>query len=178
MGDPSESLLRDRRILPSTAVSLVGVSLLGLQHLSFRSTYWNTHLLFDAVPILLAIVLMAAGVFLFRSDFNYEESLAIFLSTLAGLTVLFLAGLSAQVHQELQGKGIVDPLHFYLSFVGIGGVAGLVFGRIYVEMSRDRRRLEKKNVKLERVASVLSHDLRNPLNAAQLQLELARDRGD
>jgi PAS domain S-box-containing protein len=43
----------------------------------------------------------------------------------------------------------------------------------------DRRQreqeLERKNEQLEQFASIVTHDLRNPLNAAQSRLELARD---
>jgi signal transduction histidine kinase len=38
-----------------------------------------------------------------------------------------------------------------------------------------RRELERQNERLERFASVVSHDLRNPLSAARARLELAQD---
>ncbi|MFB6120899.1 MAG: ATP-binding protein [Halobacteriaceae archaeon] len=41
-----------------------------------------------------------------------------------------------------------------------------------------RRRLERQNERLERFASVVSHDLRNPLTVAQGRLELAREECD
>jgi PAS domain S-box-containing protein len=47
-----------------------------------------------------------------------------------------------------------------------------------IEEDRYRRRLELQNERLDNFASVLSHDLRNPLNVAIGRLELAADRYD
>ncbi|MFW5956207.1 MAG: ATP-binding protein [Halorhabdus sp.] len=41
-----------------------------------------------------------------------------------------------------------------------------------------RHELERQNERLDSFASMLSHDLRNPLNVAQGRLELARENGD
>ena len=43
------------------------------------------------------------------------------------------------------------------------------------ERRHRERRLERQNRRLDRFASVLSHDLRNPLNVAELGLEMARE---
>ena len=46
------------------------------------------------------------------------------------------------------------------------------------ELEAARQELEASNERLEEFASVVSHDLRNPLNVAQLGLELAREDRD
>ncbi|WP_436936135.1 sensor histidine kinase [Halovenus marina] len=46
------------------------------------------------------------------------------------------------------------------------------------EAEQYRRELEEKTETLEQFASVVSHDLRNPLNVAQLRLDLVRDECD
>jgi signal transduction histidine kinase len=46
------------------------------------------------------------------------------------------------------------------------------------ESERQRRALERQNERLDRFASAVSHDLRNPLNAASAQLEVARSQLD
>ena len=50
--------------------------------------------------------------------------------------------------------------------------------RTYVVISRDITERRERERDLERFASVLSHDLRNPLNVAQGRLELARTERD
>lgn len=46
------------------------------------------------------------------------------------------------------------------------------------ERKRNREELERQNERLEAFASVVSHDLRNPLNVASGRLELAREEHD
>lgn len=46
------------------------------------------------------------------------------------------------------------------------------------EREQYRQRLERQNERLEEFASIVSHDLRNPLNVAQGRLELARETGE
>ncbi len=50
--------------------------------------------------------------------------------------------------------------------------------RDVTERERARAELERQNEHLEQFASVVSHDLRNPLNIANSRVELARETGD
>ncbi|MFC7202500.1 histidine kinase N-terminal 7TM domain-containing protein [Haloferax namakaokahaiae] len=60
-----------------------------------------------------------------------------------------------------------------------GPTAGrLVVIRDITEQKSRERRLERQNDRLEEFASVVSHDLRNPLTVASGYLELARETGD
>jgi PAS domain S-box-containing protein len=56
------------------------------------------------------------------------------------------------------------------------GTVGVM--RDITERTRREAELERQNERLERFASVVSHDLRNPLEVARGRLELARERGD
>jgi signal transduction histidine kinase len=53
----------------------------------------------------------------------------------------------------------------------------LVFRDVTVRQRRERE-VEARNTRLEEFSSVVSHDLRNPLNVAQGRLELARETAD
>jgi signal transduction histidine kinase len=54
------------------------------------------------------------------------------------------------------------------SAVGVGGHTYLIQD---VTMRQERLELQRKNERLDQFASVISHDLRNPLNAVQLRLD-------
>ncbi len=47
-----------------------------------------------------------------------------------------------------------------------------------IEQRRDKERLQRQNERLDSFASVLSHDLRNPLHTAVMNLDLARESDD
>jgi PAS domain S-box-containing protein len=47
-----------------------------------------------------------------------------------------------------------------------------------LERHESREQIERQNERLDGFASVVSHDLRNPLNVADARVELARDSGD
>ncbi|WP_240334469.1 histidine kinase N-terminal 7TM domain-containing protein [Halorussus sp. MSC15.2] len=53
-----------------------------------------------------------------------------------------------------------------------------VFLRDVTRLKRHERHLERQNEQLEQVGHTIAHDLRNPLNVAQGNLQLARDAND
>ena len=54
----------------------------------------------------------------------------------------------------------------------------IAFSRDITEQQERERALKRQNERVDEFASVVSHDLRNPLNVAELHLELARDECD
>nr|WP_240148807.1 PAS domain-containing sensor histidine kinase [Halorubellus sp. JP-L1] len=74
------------------------------------------------------------------------------------------------------GDRIVVAVHFVVLTTDDGaydGVMGVV--RDVTERRERERELERKNERLDSFASMVSHDLRNPLNVATGRLELVRD---
>ena len=71
-----------------------------------------------------------------------------------------------------------DGRHYEPVISGIPSVAGsqvtMVILRDVTELMRERQRIERQNERLETVAGVVSNDLRIPLDAVDLRLELAR----
>jgi signal transduction histidine kinase len=73
--------------------------------------------------------------------------------------------------------------YFTLETITVGTAAETTLGyaivfRDVTDQTLRERQLEQKNDQLERFASVISHDLRNPLNVAQGHLDLAREECD
>jgi PAS domain S-box-containing protein len=73
-----------------------------------------------------------------------------------------------RVPYEFKATRIEGPDGDVLGFAGIGRD---ITGTLEYE-----RRLERQNERLEEFASVLSHDLRNPLNVAEGRLDIERER--
>jgi len=61
---------------------------------------------------------------------------------------------------------------------GANAVVGYAIYTDITDQKEHERELERQNERLDEFASVVSHDLRNPLNVAEGRLELARETGD
>jgi signal transduction histidine kinase len=78
---------------------------------------------------------------------------------------------------ELEGR------YFSVEAVSLGNAEDTLLGRTIImrdvtNQTLREQELERKTEQLERFASVLSHDLRNPLNVASGRLKLAREEHD
>ncbi|WP_135806569.1 hybrid sensor histidine kinase/response regulator [Halorussus marinus] len=70
---------------------------------------------------------------------------------------------------ESRGRNLLDDPH----------IEGFVVNsRDITERKRREEELQRHNEQLEEITSVISHDLRNPLNVAQGSLDMARETGD
>jgi PAS domain S-box-containing protein len=87
--------------------------------------------------------------------------------------------LRGEVEGEFTGVGNEVLAYRLTPLVVDGGVDGVVgVAHEITEYRARERELEAKNARLDRFASVVSHDLRNPLNVAQGRLQLARETCD
>lgn len=83
-------------------------------------------------------------------------------------------------------NGFPDEIHtILLNGAAIGTTGGGVLTAIYLRLHSQQRllqtqtaQLQAQNDRLEKLASVVSHDLRSPLNVAQGRLELAQETDD
>ncbi|WP_267640644.1 two-component system sensor histidine kinase NtrB [Haloarchaeobius amylolyticus] len=75
----------------------------------------------------------------------------------------------SEVPYEFTAARLTDPDGECLGIVGVGRD---------VTDRAVRRELARQNERLERFASIVSHDLRNPLTVANLNLDLGRETGD
>jgi len=87
--------------------------------------------------------------------------------------------------QRTLGVRMADPLILITEMMLGGALFGLIYGHYYGLSLTQRRQLQQKtlqlrqqNERLDEFASMVSHDLRNPLNVAQGRLELAQRDGD
>ncbi|WP_439027350.1 two-component system sensor histidine kinase NtrB [Haloarchaeobius sp. DT45] len=80
-----------------------------------------------------------------------------------------ITGDGTEVPYEFTAARLTDPDGECLGIVGVGRD---------VTDRAVRRELARQNKRLERFASIVSHDLRNPLTVANLNLDLGRETGD
>ena len=88
------------------------------------------------------------------------------------LTVLLV------LYQSAEEVALSDPLYVIAMFATYGGAFGLAIGRYDVQRRANQRQLQHEARRLDEFASIVSHDLRNPLNVAIGRLELARQQYD
>ena len=95
------------------------------------------------------------------------------------MVVLGLLGGGAVAYEYAVGLRLHRGGHLLLTFITFGGAVGFLLGwydvrrkALLVQVEANKRELERQNERLEEFASVLSHDLRNPLTVAAGRLEL------
>jgi PAS domain S-box-containing protein len=85
-------------------------------------------------------------------------------------------------HYELRIRtrdGEVRYVELSVQIISYNGELGhLGSARDVTERRKRKKKVERQNDRLKEFASVVSHDLRNPLNVAQGHLELARETGE
>jgi signal transduction histidine kinase len=92
----------------------------------------------------------------------------------AGTAALLVLQALTLVIRAFEGRPVSDPTFIILANAGAGGLLGAFVGVRTAVLARRERELERRTDRLDSFASVVSHDLRNPLNVAQGRLELAR----
>ena len=87
-----------------------------------------------------------------------------------------------RVQTEVERQTVDGPKHFLLQVTPLEvGEANAPGYAIYSDVTEQREReaeLRRQNERLDQFASVVSHDLRNPLNVASGYLNLVRETGD
>jgi signal transduction histidine kinase len=172
------------RVVKRWSLTAVGIGAVGIVAVygilsteDVASTLVNT-----SAPLFLALLVAAAGVAIGRrhdADFVGSVALWAIVSATMGVAInqwyIFLLGGNFPDH----------AFQFTISSVSLTAAFGTATGYYYTalrrkaeELERANRLLHDRNRRLDEFASIVSHDLRNPLNVAQGQLGLARDAED
>ena len=146
----------------------------------------HTVMLGVVVPLCLSLLLVAAGIGLFRSDLATPQIRRVTAWTGAGILIGVAFGYPAIPYQAAHGVAMVDVPFMVVNWLTTGALGGLLIGyydgrqqQYRAELEAERaelaareRELARQNERLDRFASVISHDLRNPLSVAAGRVEL------
>jgi signal transduction histidine kinase len=144
------------------------------------------------IPLGFSFLLIAQATWLYRSDFEQAHTVRVVGWTGAGLLAGVAFGYPVVPYQLAHGIQLVDVPFLLVTWATTGAVGGFLIGtlnarnvRYRVELEADRaallareRDLERQNDRLENFATMVSHDLRNPLNVATGRLHLLREEQD
>jgi signal transduction histidine kinase len=181
------------RVLGAGAVSLIG-SLAASAHLFHLLTEREirARLLGVFVPLTAAFVLVLAGLWLYRSTLDDASTPRVAAWTGLGLGGGVTFGYPVVPYQAAHGVALVDVPFLLANWSTAGALVGFLVGLYDARQRQSRSALEderaeladrelelqRQNERLDQFASVISHDLRNPLNVATGRLDLAQQETD
>lgn len=170
---------------------LVGVALivLALVHLWTHLQSGHGGVLSGAVevgvPVSLGTALVAFGLWNRDQPITARQSGALFAWTVLG--GFMFVGLAAWLVfiAELGGDPTAEVGYLLLNAAAVGASGNAVFGALFVRFRTERQRLDRtarelreRNERLDRFASMVTHDLRNPLSVAKGRTQLAYEEPD
>jgi len=140
-------------------------------------------------PMALSLALVGGSYWLWQRDLDEAYHLRILAWVGGGIVGVGGIGISVILYQAAHGTPQTDVVYMSGNWVVTGALGGFLVG-VYdarrraaldaLEANRDalaarEQELEQENERLDQFASIVSHDLRNPLNVAQGRLELAEE---
>ncbi len=169
------------------AIDLVGLILAGsgIAFLTVERRPILVELAEIVFPLLLGLLVIGYGAWLRHKGLTATQLETIALgNTLGGASFAFFTGWLLYV-ASLEMAIPQQTTFILLNGIAIGVVAGGFLGTLYVslraqqaEMRERNQELRRQNERLDQFASIVSHDLRNPLNVAQGRIEMARESVD
>jgi len=132
----------------------------------------------SVIPVIVALGILSVGLWIDRRTWTDVSPWRLVGWCGSGAVVTLLLVLLLVQYQFAEGTALEDQGFVSLMFVTYGAGIGLVVGGYDVRIREARAKLARKTRRLDEFASIVSHDLRNPLNVAQGYVELAQETGD
>lgn len=163
---------------------IIGVGLstgfLSVMH-AVQTPFWPGQAVYVLTPILVSGGLILAGISFWRFRFDGPGMIRIAGWMFVGMVVFGLLITWAITHEAVRGTTVTYSLFVTTNSVTIGALVGLMLGwfdvrnrRYKQQLKREQAKLKEQVDQLDEFASIVSHDLRNPLTVAKGQLSLAQ----
>lgn len=177
------------KLVGASLTNLIGLVFVVLQVFLLDQVYNFSELFVGTlIPTFGAYILVIGSYCQWKSSLDRTRTFRVTVWTCAGLIVgtsVILVAVwyfSQQLVSSAEFWSIVQWPKVILTFATIGSLTGWVIGwydahrsQQYEKVQEQRSRLKQQNERLDEFASVISHDLRNPLNVAKGHLDLARE---
>jgi len=163
-------------VVAGLGILMTGVHLLhGLEEIQAGASAF----VYGAVlPAIVSLLILASGYRIARRGWSATTPWRVVGWFVAGVAVgVILVGLLV-LYQAAEGVLLTDRTFVIAMFATYGGAVGLLVGRYDADRRARQVRQRAEARRLEEFASVVSHDLRNPLSVAQGRLALAREARD
>lgn len=133
---------------------------------------------FALLPFLINLVLIGAGIFLWRSQFEGKEMLRVAGWVVLGMVVMGLLATWTITHQNIRGHPFDHTQFVTVNNLSAGGLVGFVIGWYDALSSRYQNEVETERARLEFLHSSLRHNVLNGLNIILGNAELIEDRDE
>jgi signal transduction histidine kinase len=180
-GSPTQQGYLGLALVVGTGLS---TSIFALSHAS-ETTFGAHEAPYVFTPVVVSIALVVTGVLLWANSFDGPEMLRIGGGVFVGMAVFGLLVTWTVTHEFIRGGSVAYAPFVTVNSMSIGGFAGLILGwlnarnrRYEAKLERERNKLKQQTEDLDEFAGIVSHDLRNPLNVATLELGNAKVTAD
>lgn len=130
------------------------------------------------LPLAVSLIIVAGGFTIIKRDWQAVRPWRLVGWCVGGLILgTLLSGLLIQ-YQRVEGVQLSDQQFVLAMFGTYGAAIGLLLGRYDTQRVIRHLQQRQKAQRLNEFTSVVSHDLRNPLNVAVGRLELAKAESD
>lgn len=165
--------------LPVSPLSALGLFLAAIIGLRIAAVELELGAILESVfPLVAATAVVFADRWLVARDVSIRDRLTVFAYGLGGFLAAALVTALHLYVLRLDGLGAPTPLYLTLMSGTIGVAAGTVAGVYEIRQRAAVREARRQSARLEEFASVVSHDLRNPLGVAQGRLRETYRTGD
>lgn len=165
--------------LPVSPLSILGLVLAATIGVRIAGDALSTRAIVESIfPLATATAVVFADRWLLARGTPTRDRLVVFGYALGGFLAAFVVTALHLSVAYLDGVGAHSPLYLLLMGGTIGVGAGTVAGIYDVRQRAAVREAERQSERFETFASVVSHDLRNPLSVAQGRLDAAFETGE
>ncbi|WP_276281661.1 sensor histidine kinase [Halorussus caseinilyticus] len=155
-----------------------GLLAVSVSYVAIDGTFTTPEFVQFAIPTALSLFVVALGVWLRTAEFPDKFVGVVFLWSFAGGVSMGLLTGWLSLLQSITGQPMLQPASIVLTKVTLGVLGGGLLGAYYGRLQQRTDELAEQRNRLDEFASIVSHDLRNPMNVAQGHLELARETGE